>query len=220
MSLIEEARRNLPYYIEVSQKPPGDFVVNSERKDITPIIGIHGWFGSWPERGIKQYMVENNIPGVLTNLGLLDKGIDHYLPQVDDYVHRYPNSIIVGMSAGAIVALRYVQKNGWDNIGKIIAVGAPMEGVNPLLGVLGKTVRDVSRNSRLLNDLSLLEIPENKLVSVFAKKDNLAPYPKTYPYKQGVIVGAEDHGDLQNEKKWLELILDAEFNIYGQPKQN
>src|SRR3989344_5888891 len=87
-----------------------------------PVIGIHGVFGAWFDGGIKNYMLQNNIGGSLVHLGTLIRGLETYLPDIEDKIEEYPNALILGYSVGGILALKYAQHRGWNNFRKIIKI--------------------------------------------------------------------------------------------------
>jgi pimeloyl-ACP methyl ester carboxylesterase len=213
MSLFQEIKRNIPYVTETIGKSMMHYKL--EGKSSTPtIIGIHGVFGSWTDGSVKDYLKDNNIGGVLTNFDFLLRGVDYYIPKLGEQIQKYPNSIVLGCSAGGIVALEYARRFGFHNIHKIITIGTPFNGVRKPFGVLGKSVREISPGSRLLKGVLSFTPDKERVLSVFAKNDYFTPSPETLKLNwPSAILDADSHSDLQWDRRWLEQILDAELGI-------
>ncbi len=214
MSLLQETRQNFPHLMKVLTKPVSKIEVAG---DVQSVLAVHGVFGSWNEGGILTYLQENNIESVLAGYGLLLKGINHYLPLVDEEIKKNRDATLIGFSAGGLILLEWARQNGFEDVKKIITVGTPFNGVNRLFGIVGKTVRDISPDSELLKGIRELHPPNDKVLSVFCApdKDFFIPDPESIKLNwPRVIVGAKNHGDIQSDKKWLENILDCELGLY------
>lgn len=212
MGLCKEASENIIYLREVLR---GSVCKKFEFDGKNgPIIGIHGVFGGWVGQGIKTYMQSRGVCGSLVNFGSLTRGLDYYLPSVYEEVKKHPNALILGYSAGGLLALRFAEKYGWDSFDKIITIGAPFNGISQLYGFLGKTLRELKTRSQILVEILALKPPPNKVVSLFALEDRLIPNPKELKLNwPTVVLGARSHGDIQYHLHWIEQILDAELGI-------
>lgn len=212
MSLSKEVSETIIYLREVLR---GDVYKKFEFDGKNgPIIGIHGVFGGWVDAGIKTYMKSRGVCGSLVYFGSLTRGLDYYLPSVDEEIKKHPNALILGYSGGGLLALRFAQKYGWDGFGKIITIETPFNGIPRFYGFLGKTLRELQTRSQVLIEILALKPPPNKVLSLFALEDYFTPNPKELKLNwPTVVLGARSHGDLQNHKEWIAQILDAELGI-------
>jgi pimeloyl-ACP methyl ester carboxylesterase len=180
-----------------------------------PIVAVHGVGGIWSRNGLRNYMTRKHVSGVLVNFGSLTDGIDNYVDQLSSEISRFPNPLLLGFSAGGFVALRYAQKYGWDKISKIITIATPFNGTRyaNLLANRGQTFQDVSLGSNLLTQISNMNIPSNRVMSLFAQEDI---YTKSHQIKlpwETVVLNAKSHGEIQNEIRHLENILNCELAL-------
>ncbi len=182
-----------------------------------PIIGLHGVDGGWTKRGFREYMDKKNVNGVLTYFGELTNGIDTYVDKLNTYIEGYPNPIIVGFSAGGIVAIRYAEKYGWNGFKKIITIASPFFGSPPAkkLRMLGKSFEDLATGSKFLSNVREIVPPPNKVFSIFAKTDLKAPFNggEKLNWETLVIDEAGSHGEIHSNYKLIESIMDHELGI-------
>lgn len=181
-----------------------------------PIIAIHGLGGGWAKKGFREYMTVNNVGGVLTYFGEMTDGLSKYVDRLDDYLNRYSNSVIVGFSAGGIIALKYSEKCGWNKFKKIITVATPLFGSPPAskFKFIGETFKELSVGSDYLNCIRNINPPKGKVLSVFAGKDTKAPFKNIQTLNWPVIITkAQSHGEIHSNYKIIELILNKELEI-------
>jgi hypothetical protein len=207
MSIFKEMSQNIGYFEQALRKTQSDIVFDGK---YGPIVGVHGMFGSWTEEGIKKYMIEKNVKGVLTNFELLTGGIDLYLPRLEKVIETYPQALIVGYSAGGVLALRYAQIHGFENIEKIITVATPFKGLHKLFALSGRTAVDIQRGSKILDEVLKFNPPQGKVLSVFAESEYFTPDPKRIRLNwPKVIIPASSHGEIQEKSLLIESILDS-----------
>lgn len=185
-----------------------------------PVIGIPGVDGGW-HKEVRNYLAENNIGGVLAYFGPLTGGVDSYLTRLDKEINKYPNSLILGFSAGGILALRYAQKSGWDKFRKIITVATPFDGIPKSLGVWGKTLKEISTGSPLLAEILEITPPKDKVLSLFSREDRYTKNPYEtgkrlhWPYE---VLEGKSHGSLQSSWNGISPFVNAELGIIPSKK--
>lgn len=87
------------------------------------------------------------------------------------------NFTLVGISAGAIACLYYLNHHkGWDMTKIFISVAGPLHGAwMAYLIFFTKKGRSLLPKSKFLQDLLIMKIPENKMVTMSATVDELVP---------------------------------------------
>lgn len=210
MEILNEATADLRHYKEILFNKAWkryEYIGN-----YGPVIGITGVGGGW-HRPVRNYMEHNQVKGVLSYFGFLNKGIDSYLPQLDAEVHKYQNPIIVGFSVGGFIALRYAEKYGWGRVQKVITVATPFEGAYTLPGVFGKTFVELLPESPMLEQIKAINPPNNKLLSLLSK-DRYTPNPWNIRLKwPTAILDGDSHGSLQSNWEKISSVLGAELGI-------
>lgn len=176
-----------------------------------PIIAVQGVWGVWRKNGLRRFMEENKLKGVLVNMGLLEKGIDSYVELLREEVEKCPNPIIIGFSAGGLVALRYAEKYGWDGFDKLITVATPFNGTRyAYLAIpFGQTYTDLLPTSKLLREVKSIIPPKNKVFSFFAESDRHSDHKEIRLNWPFAILDANAHGELTNGYDYTESILSA-----------
>ncbi len=178
-----------------------------------PVIGITGIGGGWHKK-VRDYIIANNIGGVLTYFGLLTKGVDAYLPLLHKEIIRYPNALILGFSAGGIIALRYAQKYGWNGFRKIFTIATPFAGIPKNLSPLGKTCRELSMEDAFLKEIVKINPPPNKVFSFLSADDRYSKRPTEilsglgWP---GAVLDGKGHGSLQSSWEVIGPIIKCVF---------
>lgn len=181
-----------------------------------PVIGLYGYWGFWnnDDQSLLRYMANRQVSGTLANLDFFTKGIDHYLPVLDEKINKHPNSYILGYSAGGALALRWAQLNGWENFDKIITVGSPLAGLEWYLKFGGKTASDLNKKSTLLRGLLELQPPKDKVLSLFGKEDYFTPNPRGISLNwPSAVIDANGHSEILTNNYLLEFVLDSELGI-------
>ena len=213
MSLRDEAKENLAIVNET--------LFNGALREYRfdgingPLIAIHGaGLSGWTKDGIRSFMPEYNVRGVLKYVGILTKGIDSYLPLLDEEVRRYPRPTLVGFSTGGFIVLRYAEKYGWENVKNIVTIATPFGGNLEKYKAFGKSIEETTAGSPLLNEIVNLNPPIGIVTSVFASEDVHTPDPLAFGLNwEKVITGAKSHGDIQNHQKWYDNILKHAIGI-------
>lgn len=190
-----------------------------------PLIGVNGVSSvCWPH-SVREYMENNNVGGVLTNCGVMGKGIDYYAHELYEEVMNFTVPVIaLCHSAGAFAALRCAELYGWELFKKIITASMPVEGspYAKLLGRMGKTFKEISPRIDTLREIMSAVPPQEygRIVSVFSLEDMHVKKrdQRSIPWRQIVNTGAKSHGGtLVNINRHLALILDCELGITASP---
>jgi hypothetical protein len=213
MSISKELSEDIPFLKE--------YLYGDAKKSYTfkgvygPIIGMHGVYGGWMPDGIRFFMKQNDVSGILVSWGSLTNSLEDYLPKIDAEVMKYNYPILLGYSMGGILALLYTNRyKAWDKIKKIITIASPLAGLNPKLKYVGKSLGEMGPKNPILKEVLNIKPPKNKVFSLFAHKDKFTPNPEViklnWPSK---ILPAESHGDIQNHHKWIDEILKEDLGI-------
>lgn len=215
MSMFQEAIEDIKYiYENLSDYPKCEFRFSGFRG---PIVALHGVGGGWTKDGLRRYMKVNRVGGVLNYFGGMEDGLDGYVDRIGRLVADTPNALILGFSAGGILALKYAQRYGWNSFSKIITVASPLFGSPParLLSFKGKTYQQLSPGSNYLDEIVNIKPPSEKVMSVFAEQDIKAPFKEVKTLNWPVvIVEAKSHGQIHNNYRTLEHIINKELQIY------
>lgn len=215
MVLIKEFTEDIKYLYAVAfESAKSEFKFHGKNG---PIVAIHGLGGGWAKNGFRKYMAENDVGGILVYFGEIADGLDRYLERLNDYLDRYSDPVIVGFSAGGIIALRYAEKYGWDEIKKIITVCTPLFGSPPAskLNFLGKTFKELSIESNYLSEVRNIIPPKNKVISIFSEGDLKAPFKKvqTLNWPIYLLRGSPSHGEIHSNYKITEKIINSEIGV-------
>lgn len=214
MSLFHELIEDLKYvYESFSDNPKREFRFSGTKG---PIVALHGVGGGWTKDGTRMYMKKNDVGGVLNYFGGMEDGLDKHIETTKQLVDDNPNALILGFSAGGIIALRYAQKYGWDNFKKIITIASPLFGSPParFLKSRGETYSQLSPDSNYLDEIVKIIPPNGKVLSIFSEQDLEAPFRKVKTLNWPVIiVGSKSHGQIHSDYKIIEPIINAELQI-------
>lgn len=109
-------------------------------------------------------------------------------------MHDIKKSIMVGISAGAITSLIYLQEeNGWERVEKFISVGAPFKGTwSAIFLLFARSGWELLPNSMLVKQIRNYRIKNiDKILCIASKFDEMVPFgsilPKSNSYKIEVI---------------------------------
>lgn len=214
MSLIQESIYDLRYvYESFSANPKREFVFDGTKG---PIVALHGVGGGWTKKGLREYMETNDVKGTLNYFGGIEDGLDKHIETTRQLIESNPNALVLGFSAGGIIALRYAEKYGWDKFRKIITIASPLFGSPPagLLKSRGETYVQLSPNSDYLDEVIKIGPPKDKVLSVFSEVDLKAPFKKVKTLNWPVIVvDSKSHGQIHSDIKILENIINKELQI-------
>ena len=212
MSLLLELVEDSKYFYEsLSDNPKREFKFNGSNG---PIIALHGVTGGWVKNGPRKYMEINNVEGVLNYFGSMEDGLDNYVEQTKLLVDEYPNSLILGFSAGGIIALKYAEKYGYKNFKRLITIASPLFGSPPAKFVKswGETYSQLSPKSSYLDKVSSINPPKNKVLSIFSEYDIKAPFNNVTTLNWPVmIVDSNSHGQIHSDYKILEKYINKEI---------
>ncbi len=215
MSIFTELTEDFKYGYEVmfeNAKSEFEFKGTSG-----PIIALHGFGGGWAKNGFRKYMAKNQVSGILTYFGDIKDGLDKYIDQLDKYINRYPDSFILGFSAGGIIALKYADKYGWDKFKKIITVASPLFGSPPAnkIKFMGETLKELVGGSDYLREIRNISPSKGKVLSIFSDNDLKAPFksPQTLNWPIILLDGHPSHGQIHSDYKILEPIINNELGI-------
>lgn len=155
--------------------------VNNNPTQKHPIILVERWFrhnafhafGKWylEKAGFEVYAVNYTLAK-----GTFDDAAQDLAKFIDE--KKIEHAVLVGISAGAITILTYLQKyDGWHHTYKFISVGGPLKGSTfAQIFPLDKSVRELIPNSEFLNGLYAKDIKnKNRIYSIIARKDNMVP---------------------------------------------
>jgi pimeloyl-ACP methyl ester carboxylesterase len=216
MSIIKELSEDFKYaHAVMFEHAKSEFEFKGKNG---PIIAIHGLGGGWAEKGFRKYMTENNVCGVLVYFGEITDGLNKYIDRLNTYLDKYSNPVIVGFSAGGIIALKYAEKYGWDKFKKIITVGTPLFGSPHAskLTFLGETFKELSVGSDYLNQVRSINPPNGKgVLSIFSDGDLKAPFKNVQTLNWPVLLleDSPSHGEIHSNFKILEQIINKEIGM-------
>ncbi|MEK9200911.1 MAG: hypothetical protein AAB909_02985 [Patescibacteria group bacterium] len=178
-----------------------------------PIVGINGWLGGWAgwlDEGLISYAKENNLGGVLLGLGLQIQRVDSYLERVHEAVGQYPGAILVGISMGGLIAVRYVEKYGFDNVRTVLTVASPYNGISFLRAWPWSdgAFRDLAPNSSVLRSIQRVKRVD-KIVCIQGRYDEFAGIACdiNLPGRKVVINAPGGHNELRNNFSWSSDVL-------------
>jgi hypothetical protein len=207
--------------LEETFKLTRDILLNNALKEYSfegvngPVIGIHGaGLSGWTKGGLRAFMLENNVKGFLMYNGILTRGVDSYLPFLDEKVKKYPNATLVGFSSGGFIALRYAQKYGWNQINNIVTIATPFNGNPVKFDKFGQILKETTEESPLLKEIVDFHPPEGRVTSIFAREDILTPSPESLNLNWKILItDAMSHEGVQNNKKYFEKELVKNIKI-------
>lgn len=190
----------------------GRFVFEGKRG---PLVGIRGWLGRWSSSGLRKYMSEQNVEGILLDFGLQTKEVDKYVKQLNEELSPFSRTIVVGYSMGGVIAMRYLQTYGSSKINRLITVGSPFNGVGMLrlFDQFGDVYKDLAPSSKLLEELKNLKTPRVEVLNIFASYDQFVGDPNSIsvPGKK-IVLPVVGHNNLMNNVKWIAPFLDESLN--------
>lgn len=214
MSLLLELVEDTKYFYEsLSDNPKREFKFQGSNG---PIIALHGVTGGWVKNGLRKYMELHDVGGVLNYFGTMEDGLDKYVEQTRSLVKEYPNSLILGFSAGGIVALRYAERYGYENFKKLITIASPLFGSPPAKFVKswGETYSQLSPKSKYLDKVLSINPPKGKVLSIFSEYDIKAPFSNVATLNWPVmVVESNSHGQIHSDYKILEKYINGEIGI-------
>lgn len=215
MSIIKEISDDVEYaYAVTFENAKSEFEFDEKNR---PVVALHGLGGGWAKKGFREYMTVNDVGGILTYFGEMTNGLDKYVDRLNNYLEKYSNPVIVGFSAGGIIALKYAEKYGWNKFKKIITVATPLFGSPPAskLTFLGETFKELSVGSLYLNRVRDIKPPKGKVLSVFAEKDLKAPFKNIDSLNWPIIITkAQSHGEIHSNWKIIEPIINKEIGLW------
>jgi hypothetical protein len=185
------------------------------RKDKS-IIAINGVGSGWRKQGLRAIMEKYKLSGELIHWGLLEKGVDYYLPLLDTEVQKYDKPWLMGFSSGGYIPLLYAARgNNWGQIGGIITVATLFQGNPPILKYFGGILKETVPGSQILKEVVAIVPPEGKkVISILPKEDKFGTLPENVKLNWSIIrTEAQSHGGMQNQKKWYEEIIKREIGI-------
>lgn len=212
MALTHELIDDLKYIYECfSSNPRSEFKFSGTKG---PIVALHGVVGGWTKNGLRRYMESNNVGGILNYFGGMEDGLDKYVEGARQLIDNYPNALVLGFSAGGIIALKYAEKYGWDNFYKIMTVASPLFGSPPasFLKYRGETYNQLSPGSQYLAEIVNIRPPKGKVLSIFSEWDLKAPFNNEKTLNWPVtVVNSKSHGQIQNDYRTIENLINKEF---------
>lgn len=137
-----------------------------------PIIILKGFPGLWDNSDEVKYFQEKGFPVYVMDFGLQLRSIDYYENKLFELSKQFDRYSLVGYSMGGIICLRHATKRGCKKINRIIAITSPLDGINAskLLQLI-PALRDVGKNSSVLNSIRKHSFPKHKVVYTYPEWD-------------------------------------------------
>lgn len=188
--------------------------VNKQANKKYPVVFVHGWFTQNVFYAcFKRYLERKGFAVYMTNFGLhlgdltkLGKRLARYLEE-----RQLEEVVLVGISAGALASLFYLQKlNGWNRVKTFISVGAPYKGT-PIAYVafFSQAARQMFPGSKFLQTLWAGGIQNpGRIVSITGSYDTFIPTLSSYiPGAQNVTVDVFGHFTLGGFSKRVYVLV-------------
>jgi len=177
-----------------------------------PVVFVDGFSSNWFPRGLGKYLKERRINAWMADFGPQRGGIDEYVEKLNEMIekNKIRKPVIVGYSMGGLIALRYVQKYGWNKTERIITVASPLKGTglaNFVTWACG-AAKDMATESEVVKEIQGFEVPREKLVCIYGKWDELV-WPRNAHLEgaKRIRLGVGGHGQLHLTKN-LESVFD------------
>lgn len=146
-----------------------------------PIILVERWFRHNAFHAFGKWYLEHSGFKVYTiNYTLIKGSFNNAAQSLEQFIEdkKLENVVLVGISAGAITILTYLQKyNGWNKTHIFVSVGGPLHGSPKAIRFpLTKSVQELQPKSEFLKDLYAGGIKnKDKIYCITAKEDNIVP---------------------------------------------
>lgn len=144
----------------------------------------------------RHYLQRQGFRVFIVNFPIYKSNFEDSAAKLSNFMkmHDINKSILVGISAGAITSLLYLQeKNGWDRVEKFVSVGAPFKGAWTAVFLLFTwSGWELIPNSPLVRRISEYRVKNrDKILCIASKFDEMVPFgailPKANSYRIDVI---------------------------------
>lgn len=144
------------------------------------IIIVECWFQKNTYHSFwKSYLERKGYKTILLSFTNMNEEFAVTAKKIDRFIsdQKFKNFTLVGISAGAIACLYYLNHfNGWEKTKIFISVAGPLHGAwMAYLIYFTKKGRSLLPSSSFLKELIRMKIPENKMVTMSATVDELVP---------------------------------------------
>lgn len=147
-----------------------------------PLVIVERWV-NYNIRHIywKHYLQRQGFRVYIKNFPIYKGSFDKSSAELDDFLssNGIKNAILVGISAGAITSLIYLQeKNGWSRVSKFVTVGAPFEGTwSAIFLLFARSGWEILPNSSLIKRIRNYRIKNSdKILCIASKFDEMVPF--------------------------------------------
>ncbi len=182
------------------------------------IIVLKGFPGLWTHTNLFKWLKENKLDARIFHFGLQTRKVDFYVNHLEKEIaktHGNKKIILLGFSMGGLIAVQYAKNHNWKNIEKIITFATPFKGSKKasVYKFFGATY-DMSPNSSFLKDIQKMKVPDNKLICVSGKTDDLVDNSGTFLQgSRHVILNVDGHTNAQLLKN-IKPVLEQELLKY------
>jgi len=144
------------------------------------IVIVECWFQKNTYHSFwKSYLERKGYKTILLSFTDMNEDFSVTAKKINKFItaQKIKNFTLVGISAGAIACLYYLNHfNGWEKTKIFISVAGPLRGSwMAFLIYFTKKGRSLVPKSALLTQLTNMEIPKNKMVTLSATIDELVP---------------------------------------------
>lgn len=155
-------------------------IIETPTKYKGTIIIVECWFQKNTYHSFwKSYLERKGYKTILLSFTDMNEDFAVTAKKIDKFIdnQKLTNFTLVGISAGAIASLYYLNHyDGWEKAKIFISVAGPLHGSwMAYLIYFTKKGRSLLPNSTFLNELTSVEIPKDKMVTMSATVDELVP---------------------------------------------
>lgn len=178
------------------------------------IIRGYGKKPSLPEERIKNEMKKYDVGGILTGISPYNQSLDVYTSELKDELKNLDKkTVLLGISLGGLIALKYIYQNGWpDNIVRLITVATPFNGVRATkkLNNVSPIFEDLKPENKFFEEIRSASIPENKCTHFFAKWDEFVGDPNKIDVQgKKVIFPIGGHNSFLCDKRVASSVIET-----------
>lgn len=175
---------------------------NQPKSTNYPIVLVERWLNTHATRKRwQQYMQEKGYVVYLVNFKIQDGSFEESATALHDFLEReqIKDAVLVGISAGGLTVLLYLQKYGWEKVKHFISIASPFKGTwIALFASYLKGVREMLPSSKLITSLSSIEIPHpERITCILANADEMVPsWSSSLDGADKIIINTYGHNNL------------------------
>lgn len=129
----------------------------------------------------KYYLQRQGFRVFIVNFPLYEGSFEKSSRKLDEFLSskKLTNVILVGISAGALTSLVYLQeRKGWERVKKFISVGAPFKGTwGAIFLLFAYSGWEILPKSKFIKQITRYKIENlNKILCISAKFDEMVPF--------------------------------------------